>query len=106
MTFNYDIRPEDYNLVVFSQSITGLHQYNSRSNKASNIHIPVFRYIQRALVCTIWGRKEVGTTRTDELFMLWAMLKNSPVNTCFYLHDYLASVGAKSSVRSEIVVGG
>jgi len=58
------------------------------------------------MACTIWGRKEVGTTRTDELFMLWAMLKNHPVNTCFYLLDYLASLGAKSSVRSEIVVGG
>jgi len=38
--------------------------------------------------------------------MLWAMLKNRPVNTCFYLLDYLASMGAKSSNRSEIVVGG
>jgi len=55
---------------------------------------------------TIWGRKEVGTTRKDELFMLWAMLKNRPVNTCFYLLDYLASLGVKSSVSSEIVVEG
>jgi len=38
--------------------------------------------------------------------MLWAMLKNRLVNTCFYLLDYLALVGAKSSARSEIVVGG
>jgi len=58
------------------------------------------------MACTIWGRKEVGTTRTDELFMLWALLKNRHVNTCFYLLDYLASVSAKSSARSEIVVGG
>jgi len=55
---------------------------------------------------TIWGKKEVGTTRTDELFMLWVMLNDRPMNTCFYLLDYLASVGAKSNVRSEIVVGG
>jgi len=105
-SFNHDLRPEDYNPVAFWQSITGLHQYNSRSNKASNIHNPVLRYIQRVMACTIWGRKEVGTTTTDEFFMLWATLKNRPVNTCFYLIDYLASVGAKSSVRSEIVVGG
>ena len=105
-SFNHDLRPEDYNHVAFWQGITGLHQYYSHSNKACNIHNPVLRYIQRATACTIWGRKEVGTTRMDELFMLWAMLKNRPVNTCFYLLDYLASVGAKSSVRSEIVVGG
>jgi len=58
------------------------------------------------MACTIWGRKEVGTTRTDELFMLWAMLRNNPVNTCYYLLDYLAYVGAKSKNRAEIVVGG
>jgi len=103
---NHDLRPEDYNPITFWQSITGLHQYNSRSNKASNIHNFVLRYLQRAMACTIWGRKEVRTTRTDELFMLWAMLKNRHVNTCFYLLDYLASLGAKSSVTSEIVVGG
>jgi len=34
------------------------------------------------------------------------MLNDRPVNTCYYLLDYLASVGAKSDVRSEIVVGG
>jgi len=55
--------------------------------------------------CTIWGRKEIGTTRTDELFMLWAMLSNNPVNTRYYLLDYHASIGAKSDNRAEIVVG-
>ena len=38
--------------------------------------------------------------------MLWVMLSNNPVNTCYYLLDYLASVGAKSDSKSEIVVGG
>ena len=47
--------------------------------------------------CTIWGRKEVGINRRDELFMLWAML--------YYLLDYLASIGAKPNNRIEIVVG-
>jgi len=63
-------------------------------------------YLQRVMSCTIWGRKEVGSTRTDELFMLWAMLSNNPVNTCYYLLDYLASIGVKSNNRAEIVVGG
>jgi len=63
-------------------------------------------YLQRVMSCRIWGRKEVGSTRTDELFMLWAMLSNNPVNTCYYLLDYLASIGVKSNNRAEIVVGG
>jgi len=105
-SWNHDLKPEGYNPAAFWESITGLGQYNSRSNKASNIHNPVLRYLQRVMACTIWGRKEVGTTRTDELFLLWAMLSNNPVNTCYYLLDYLASIGAKSDSRAEIVVGG
>jgi len=105
-SWNHDLKPEAYNPATFWERITGLTQYNSRSNKASNIHNPVLRYLQRVMSCTIWGRKEVGTTRTDELFMLWAMLSNNPVSTCYYLLDYLASIGAKSDSRAEIVVGG
>jgi len=38
--------------------------------------------------------------------MLWAMLNNHPVNTCFYLLDYLAYVGNRADGKGEIVVGG
>jgi len=65
----------------------------------------MLRYLHMVMSCTIWGRKEVGINRTDELFMLWAMLSNNPVNTCYYLLDYLASIGAKPNNRIEIVVG-
>jgi len=58
------------------------------------------------MTCTIWGRNELETTRTDELFMLWAMLNAHHVNTCFYLLDYLASVGTRSDCKGDIVVGG
>jgi len=88
--WNHDPRPTDYQPAAFWECITGLRQLNSRSNKASNIHNPVLRYLQRVMACTIWGRTELGNTKTDELFMLWAMLNNHPVNTCFYLLDYLA----------------
>jgi len=59
------------------------------------------------MACTIWGRKEVGSTRTNELFMLWDMLNNLPMNICYYLLDYLSSiVKKKSDDKGEIVVGG
>ena len=49
----------------------------------------------------------MGMMRTDELFMLWAMLYNHPVNTCYYFLDYLVSiVKKKPDDKSEIVVGG
>jgi len=57
-SWDQTLRPTDYDLVAFWKSITGLNQYNSRSNKASNIHNHVLRYLQRVMACTIWGRKE------------------------------------------------
>jgi len=38
--------------------------------------------------------------------MLWAMLHDRPVNTCYYLLDYLASLNSKPEGKGEIVVGG
>lgn len=104
--WNHDLRPADYDPRAFWDRITGLCQYNSRSNKASNIHNPVLRYLQRVMACTIYGRKELGTTRTDEPFLLWAMLYDHPVNTCYYLLDYLVSIGTRSDSKGEIIVGG
>ena len=67
----------------------------------------MLRYLQKVMACTIWGRKEVGMMRTDELFMLWAMLYNDLVNICYYLLDYLVSVANKKpDDKSDIVVGG
>jgi len=61
----------------------------------------------RVMSCTIWGRKEVGSTRRDELFMLWAMLYNHHVNICYYLIDYLVSITRKKpDDKSDIVVSG
>ncbi|KEH26318.1 hypothetical protein MTR_6g452660 [Medicago truncatula] len=59
---------------------------------------------KRVMACIIWGRIELGNTRTDELFTLWAMLNNHPINTCFSLLDYLSQVGNRSDGRGEIVV--
>jgi len=39
--------------------------------------------------------------------MLWAMLYDRPVKTCYYLLDHLSSIGKKrSDDKGEIVVGG
>ena len=57
--------------------------------------------------CTIWDRKEVRMMRTHELFMLWAMLYNHPVNICYYFLDYLVSIAKrKPDYKGDIVVGG
>jgi hypothetical protein len=105
-SWNYDLRSVDYQPAALYERITGLRQFCSRFNKASNIHNPVLMYLQRVMACTISGRTELRNTRTDDLFMLWVMLNNHPVNTCYYFLDYLASVGTRSDGKGEIVVGG
>ena len=45
--------------------------------------------------------------RIDELFMLWAMHYNHPVNICYYFLDYLVSIAKrKPDYKGDIVVGG
>jgi hypothetical protein len=58
------------------------------------------------MTCTIWVRTELGNTRNDELFVFWAMLYDHPVNTCFYMLEYLDFVGTRPAGKGEIVVGG
>jgi len=72
-SFDYSLRHVDYNPAAFWKRITGLEKYNSCYNKASKIHNPVLRYLKRVMAYTIRGRKEVGPTRTDEIFKLWAI---------------------------------
>jgi len=38
--------------------------------------------------------------------MPWAMLNDRLVNTCYYLLDYLSSIGTRSDGKGEIVIGG
>jgi hypothetical protein len=52
-SWNQALKPEDYDPANFWKRITGLNQYVSRSNKASNIHNQVLRYLQRVMACTI-----------------------------------------------------
>jgi hypothetical protein len=45
--------------------------------------------------------------RTDELFMLWAMLYNHSIPICYYLLVYLVSiVKKKPDDKDDIMVGG
>jgi len=73
----------------------------------NRLHNLVLRYLHRVMACTIWGRKEGGIMRKDELFMLWAMLYNHPINICYYLIDYFVSIAKmKPDDKCDIVVSG
>jgi hypothetical protein len=100
---NPDIRPQNYDQQEFWLQISGRDHYESKSVKASMIHNPVFRYIHRAMSCTIFGRAEMGTVRSDELFIFWAMVNKCAVNAGYLLLSHLASVAAQP--KGKIVVG-
>jgi len=102
---NKDIKPEDYDPQEFWSLITGRNHFESRTVKASMIHNPVFRYVHRVMACTIFGRPETGTMRSDELFLLWAMVNSRPVNTGWYMLNHLAFVGGQAK-GTKISVGG
>jgi hypothetical protein len=45
--------------------------------------------------------------RTDELFILWAMIYNHTAYICYYLFDYLVSIAKKKpDHKGDIMVGG
>jgi len=94
----------NYDKQEFWSQINGRDHYDSRTAKASMIHNPVFRYVHRVIACTVFGRPETTTVRTDELFIIWAMVTKSAVNTGYYLLSHLTSVAA--APKGKIVVGG
>jgi len=102
---NKDINPEDYDPHEFWSLITGRNHFESRSAKASMIHNPVFRYVHRVMACTIFGRPKTGTVRSDELYLLWAMVNSRTVNTGWYLLNHLAFVGGQAK-GTKMAVGG
>ncbi|XP_021746735.1 uncharacterized protein LOC110712575 [Chenopodium quinoa] len=87
--------------------ITGLNGYNPQSSKASRIHNPVFRYLQRLMASTIFGRHDSqGTVREWEMEMIQSMLyPDVHLNTASFIARHFHAVG-KSKKKSPIVIGG
>lgn len=98
------LRPENYEPRAFWTQISGQEEFQAKSAKASCIHNPVFRYIHRVMACSIFARGETGTIRADELFCLWAMVNELPVNTCHYMLEHLAFVAEQT--KGQVAVGG
>jgi hypothetical protein len=100
----HDKKHRHFDKQEFWFKITGRNRFNSKTAKASMIQNPVFKYLHRVMACTIFGRPETATVRSDELFLLWAMINKCPVNTGYYLLDHLAYVAAQP--KGKIVAGG
>ncbi|KMT19233.1 hypothetical protein BVRB_1g014150 [Beta vulgaris subsp. vulgaris] len=90
------------------RQITGCSDYYPQSAKASRIHNPVFRYLQRLMASTIFGRHDSqGTVREWEVEMIQTMLYPPDVHlsTASYIARHFHAVG-RSKKKSPIVIGG
>lgn len=98
------LREAEFNAPKFWDQIATIGPYEARTSKATQIHNPIFRYIHRAMVNTVFGRGDCARVRVGELFCLWSMLDNQTINTGFYLACKLQKDADVDS--GDIVVGG
>src|SRR3954463_12863071 len=86
-------------------SAKGLPQYEARTAKASWIQNPCFRFAQKGLAFTLFGRGDsTGVATKRELYLLYAIVNKEPVNVAAFVADHLGTMGRASS--SSISVGG
>lgn len=86
--------PDTFVPAEFWTAITGNNKYVSKGAKASGIHNSCFRYAQKALAYTIFGRGDsTGVATQRELFFLYSMTSQAPINVAAFAADYLRRVG-------------
>lgn len=96
---------KDFSDHGFWNDISGKVTYQAALAKASNIYNPCFKYVQRLMANTLFGRGESeGVARQTELYFLWAMIENFDIDTGAYLARQFERV-AKAS-KGGIVIGG
>ena len=97
--------PDTFVPMEFLTTITGNTKYVSKGAKASGIHNPCFRYAPKALAYTMFGREDsTGVATQRELFFLYSMVSQTPINVAAFAVDYLGRVGRATS--GDISVGG
>ena len=97
--------PETFHSGEFWEAITGTSGYNPSRAKASGIHNPCFRYAQKGLAYTLFGRGDsTGVCAKRELFLLQNMTEVGRVNVAAFAANHLKQVGNATS--GEISVGG
>jgi hypothetical protein len=79
--------------------------YSSKGAKASGIQNPCFRYAQKGLAYTLFGRGDsTGVATQRELFFMYSMAQTKTINVAAFAADFLGRVGRANS--GGISVGG
>lgn len=75
-------------------AITRRTDYTSKGAKASDIQNPCFRYAQKGMAYTLFGRSDItGVATQRELFFMYSMVQNHAINVVAFVADYLGRVG-------------
>ncbi|KAI5420886.1 hypothetical protein KIW84_044648 [Lathyrus oleraceus] len=86
--------PDSFDAKTFWLAITGRSDYQAKGAKASGIQNPCFRYAQKVLAFTLFGRGDsTGVATQRELFFLFAMANQVAVSVTAFAADYLGRVG-------------
>lgn len=89
----------------FWTDITGSSRHGSATAKASGIQNPCFRYAQKGLAYSLFGRGDsTGVATQRELFFLHDMTNNEIVNIVVFVANYLGRVARAPT--DGIFVGG
>lgn len=97
--------PDGFCLKDFWTAITGRTDYTSKGAKASGIQNTCFRYAQKGLAYTLFGRCDrMGVADQWEFLFMYSMAQNQAIDVAGFAADYLGRVGQADS--GGISVGG
>lgn len=86
--------PDSFADKTFWLAIMGRLDYVAKGAKASGIQNPCFRYAQKVLTFTLFGRGDSTCVATQkEIFFLFSMENRVAVSVATFAADYLGRVG-------------
>lgn len=90
--------PDGFSPKDFWIAITRRMDYSIKGAKASGIQNLCFRYAQKGLAYTLFGRGDnTGVTTQRDLFFMYSMAQNKTINVAVFAADYLGRVGRANS---------
>lgn len=97
--------PKNFNLDDVWRELTHTPLYKPSCSKSTHLRNPALRYLHRFMAHSIFGRGDsTGVVNRNELFMMWAMMTKTAVNTGFWICTHFSHVARSTS--GKICVGG
>lgn len=95
--------PDSFDAKTFWLAITRRSNYVAKGPKASGIHNPCFRYAQKVMAFTLFGRGDnTGVVTQRELFFLFSMANRVAMSVAPFVADFLGRVGRATQRRISL----